>query len=86
MRCDDASTSLDPLHAWLGATSQNLEALRLALAARHRDAFNGAADPCLDPSNWMARAVETNLDALLRAMALYEQAVRAAEALEDVDF
>jgi hypothetical protein len=83
---DDDPISRHPLHAWLATTGQGLEALRLALIGHHQEAFEPAADPCIDPSNWMARAVEANLDALIRTMTLYEQAVRVAEELEEMDF
>lgn len=64
----------------------NLEHLRLALIGYHREAFEEAQAPSLDPTAWMARAVDANLTALIRAMEIYEQAARFAEDIGDVEF
>jgi hypothetical protein len=75
-----------PVPSWLRATRLNLEYLRLALIDHHRDAFEEAPALSFDPTNWMARAIEADLTALIRTMELYEQDARLAEELEDVEF
>ena len=80
---DDAS---HPVPTWLRATRLNLEYLRLALIAHHRDAFEEDSALGLDPTNWMARALDADLTALIRTMELYEQAACFAEEFEDVEF
>ena len=74
-----------PLRGWIRAVSINLEMLRLALIDEHRDAFEGAPRFSLDPSNWMAAAVEEQIGCLTRALTLYEQALVCGEDI-DIDF
>lgn len=75
-----------PIPNWVRATRLNLAHLRLALIDHHREAFEEASALSFDPTNWMARALDADLTALIRTMALYEQAARLAEELEDVEF
>lgn len=86
MRPAFADVTGHPIPTWLRATRLNLEYLRLALIDQHRDAFEESSTLSFDPTNWMARALEANLTALIRTMDLYEQAARLAEELEDVEF
>ena len=74
-----------PIHAWINATSQGLEALRLALISHHRDAFEEEPLRSFDPSSWMARAVAENIAVLIHSMGLYEQAAQRTQG-EDVEF
>ncbi len=74
-----------PIRGWVRAVSINLEMLRLALIDEHRDAFEGAPFPSLDPSQWMAGAVEEQIGCLSRVLSLYEQALVCGQDV-DIDF
>jgi hypothetical protein len=75
-----------PIEAWLRASRLNLEHLRLALIGYHRESFESVQALGLDPTAWMARALDANFTALIRAMELYEQAARFAEDVGDLEF
>ena len=75
-----------PIHAWIEATSLNLEHLRFTLIDHHRDAFEQVTPLPFDPPSWLARAVDANLIALIHTLKLYEQAARLTAEIEHTDF
>ncbi len=75
-----------PIHAWINATYVNLEHLRYTIIDHHREVFEQATPLPVDSPGWLAKAVDTNIHALIHTLKLYEQVARMTINTDDIDF